>query len=63
MEVIAAARLSKVAEEASLLPEIQIGFRKEKSTVSTFPPDLPSGESLEEKYSYISSLSGYSRSL
>ena len=34
MEAIAAARLSKVAEEASLLPEIQIGFRKEKSTES-----------------------------
>ena len=34
MEAIAAARLSKVAEEASLLPEIQIGFRKERSTES-----------------------------
>ena len=34
MEAIAAARLSKVAEEASLLPEIQMGFRKERSTES-----------------------------
>ena len=32
MEAIAEARLSKVVEEASLLPEIQIDFRKEKST-------------------------------
>ena len=34
MEAIAAARLSKVAEEASLLPEIQMGFRKGRSTES-----------------------------
>ena len=34
MEAITAARLSKVVEEASLLPEIQIGFRKGRSTES-----------------------------
>ena len=34
MEAITAARLSKVAEEAKLLPEIQIGFRKGRSTKS-----------------------------
>ena len=34
MEAITAARLSKVAEEASLLAEIQMGFRKERSTES-----------------------------
>ena len=34
MEAITAARLSKVLEEASLLPEIQIDFRKERSTES-----------------------------
>ena len=32
MEAIAAARLSKLAEEASLLPAIQMGFRKGRST-------------------------------
>ena len=31
MEAIAVARLSKLAEEASLLPAIQIGFRKGRS--------------------------------
>ena len=34
IETITAARLSKVAEEAKLLPEIQIDFRKERSTES-----------------------------
>ena len=34
MEAITAARLSKVAEEAKLLPEIQMGFRKGRSTES-----------------------------
>ena len=34
MEAIAATRLSKVAEEARLLPEIQMGFRKGRSTES-----------------------------
>ena len=34
IEAITAARLSKVAEEASLLPEIQMGFRKGRSTES-----------------------------
>ena len=34
LEAITATRLSKVAEEARLLPEIQIGFRKERSTES-----------------------------
>ena len=32
MEAIAAARLSKIAEEAGLLPDIQMGFRKGRST-------------------------------
>ena len=32
MEAIAAARLSKIAEEAGLLPDIQMGFRKRRST-------------------------------
>ena len=32
MEAIAVARLSKLAEEASLLPAIQIQFRKRRST-------------------------------
>ena len=32
MEAIAAARLSKLAEEASLLPAIQMEFRKGRST-------------------------------
>ena len=34
MEAITATRLSKVAEEARLLPEIQMGFRKGRSTES-----------------------------
>ena len=34
MEAIAAARLSKIAEEASLLPDIQMDFRKGRSTES-----------------------------
>ena len=34
MEAITAARLSKIAEEAKLLPEIQIEFRKDRSTES-----------------------------
>ena len=34
IEAIKAARLSKVAEEAKLLPEIQIGFMKGRSTES-----------------------------
>ena len=34
MEAITAARLSKVAEKAKLLPEIQMGFRKGRSTES-----------------------------
>ena len=32
MEAIATARLSKIAEEAGLLPDIQMGFRKGRST-------------------------------
>ena len=36
MEAITGARLSKVAEEAKLLPEIQIEFRKGRSTESAF---------------------------
>ena len=36
MEAITAARLSELAEKENLLPEIQIGFRKEKSTESAF---------------------------
>ena len=34
MEAIAAARLSEIAEKENLLPEIQIGFRKGRSTES-----------------------------
>ena len=34
MEAITAARLSKVVEETKLLPEIQIEFRKDRSTES-----------------------------